>query len=233
MKSLQHVAVFGATGMVGQGVLRCVLADPGIRQVTAIGRSKSPIVDAKLQQIHRADLTQQTGLEPVFAQLDAVFFCLGVSAMGLGEAAYRAITCDTALSAARALHAANPDARFIYVSAKGADGTMQSRTMWARLRGQLEHDLQAISADYYMVRPGIIAPMDGIASRTFSYRVLYGVLRPLMPWLQRRWPKLVTTTQQLARVMVYLARAGHPAPVIESRDFADIDAQALRTRPAG
>ena len=48
------VVLFGATGMVGQGVLRECLLDANVASVLAIGRSSSGQRHAKLREILRA-----------------------------------------------------------------------------------------------------------------------------------------------------------------------------------
>ena len=46
-----QVIIFGVTGMVGQGVLRECLIDPGIDRVLAVGRSPTGVRNAKLVEI--------------------------------------------------------------------------------------------------------------------------------------------------------------------------------------
>jgi hypothetical protein len=70
-----------------------------------------------------------------------------------------------------------------------------------------------------MFRPGYIQPLDGIQSRTRWYRVMYAVGAPLYPFLRRATPGLVTTTQQLGRAMLAVARRGYDRPVLATRDI--------------
>jgi len=119
--------LFGATGMVGQGVLRECLLDPGVSSVLAVGRTPTGRTDPKLRELVRADMYD---LEPVAEELtgyDACFFCLGVSSAGMSEEAYRRVTYDLTLSVARTVLARNPDLTFVYVSGQGTDGTERGR----------------------------------------------------------------------------------------------------------
>ena len=52
-----RVILFGATGMIGQGVLRECLLDPGVEEVLTIGRGKTGQSHAKLRELVLPDLT--------------------------------------------------------------------------------------------------------------------------------------------------------------------------------
>ena len=97
------VIILGATGMVGQGVLRECLLDPEVASVLAIGRSLTGQQHGKLQEIVHTDLSDLSAIEGRLASFDACFFCLGVSAAGMTEQAYRRVTYDLTLSAAATL----------------------------------------------------------------------------------------------------------------------------------
>jgi uncharacterized protein YbjT (DUF2867 family) len=208
------VIVFGATGMVGQGVLRECLLDPGVEAVLTVGRSVTGKVHPKLREITPTDLTDLSSVENEFAGYDACFFCLGVSAAGMNEAAYRRITSDVTLAAARALVRHNTDLTFIYVSGQGTDSSERGRVMWARVKGQTENALLKMPLHAYMFRPGFIQPKNGATSRTRLYRWIYAVTTPLYPLLRRLAPKSITTTERLGRAMLTVARDGAPQRVL-------------------
>ena len=106
------VILFGATGMVGQGVLRECLLDPDVERVLAIGRSTSAQQDVKLQEIVLKDLTDLSSVEGKLSGYDACFFCLGVSAAGMSEDDYRRFSYDLILSVAATLVTLNPSMTF-------------------------------------------------------------------------------------------------------------------------
>jgi len=58
-----NVILFGATGMIGQGVLRECLLDPGVDRVLSVGRRPSGAKDAKLREIVHADLTDLSAVD--------------------------------------------------------------------------------------------------------------------------------------------------------------------------
>jgi uncharacterized protein YbjT (DUF2867 family) len=212
------VILFGASGMVGQGVLRECLADPGVERVLAVVRKGGQLAKSdKLEEVVLADLHDYAALAGKLGGLDACFFCLGVSAAGMSEADYRRVTYDLTLAAARALLAESPGATFIYVSGAGTDSSAQGRTMWARVKGATENALLGLGfARAVMFRPGIIVPGPGLRSKTPIYRVSYVALAPFFPLL-RHTKGLATTTERVGRAMLRVARDGAPEPVLDNR----------------
>jgi uncharacterized protein YbjT (DUF2867 family) len=213
------VLIFGASGMVGQGVLRVCLHDSAVSEVLVIGRSVLAQQHPKMRMIVRDNLLDFSGLEGELASVDACFYCLGVSSSGLSEDAYTRITFDLTLAAARALAQARPGACFTYVSGAGTDSSERGRSMWARVKGRTENALLALPLKSVMFRPGAIAPLHGEVSKTPSYRLFYKVLGPLLPGLKAFFPGYITSTEQLGRAMLTVARQGSPKPLLESADI--------------
>ncbi|TDV55223.1 NAD(P)H-binding protein [Actinophytocola oryzae] len=214
-----RVVVFGATGMVGQGVVRECLLDADVSSVVSVGRTASGVRDPKFQELLTTDLLDLSPFAAELSGVDACFFCLGVTSTGKSEADYRRVTYDITMAAASAVAAQNPSATFVYVSGVGADSTEKGRTMWARVRGETENALLATSLRAYVLRPGFIQPLHGATSRTTLYRVLYRVLGFLHPLLRLLFPKHVSTTEQIGRAMLGLARHGSPERILYSREF--------------
>lgn len=216
------VLVFGATGMVGQGVLRECLSDPGVRAVVAVGRSASGQHHQKLRDVVAPDLMDLSGLESQLTGFDACFFSLGVSALGMSEEKYSKVTYDLTLVVARTLGRLNPGITFIYVSGKGTDSTERGRAMWARVKGRTENSLLALPFRTYMFRPGAIIPLHEIRSRTGWYNALYAMAKPLYPVLRRFLPGSVTTTEQVGKAMIAVARGGYAKRVLETSDINSV-----------
>ncbi len=206
--------------MVGQGVLRECLLDPNVRSVLVIGRSATGQRHEKLREIVHQDFFDFSAIEPELTGLDACFFCLGVSSAGMTEERYRRVTYDITMAAAQTLVRLNPGMTFLFVSGAGTDSTERGRTMWARVKGATENALLRLPFKAaYMFRPAVIQPLHGIRSKTRIYRALYAVTRPLLPVLKTLFPKYVTTTEQLGRAMIEVAKRGAPQRILESRDI--------------
>jgi hypothetical protein len=70
-----------------------------------------------------------------------------------------------------------------------------------------------------MFRPGAIQPLHGIKSKTAWYQAIYGMLGPLLTFLRSVAPKYVTSTEQVGRAMLSVARRGYPARILETKDI--------------
>jgi uncharacterized protein YbjT (DUF2867 family) len=218
------VILFGATGMVGQGVLRECLLDKDLEAVLAVGRAPTGQRHPKLREILHRDFGDVTPIEDEFAGSDACFYCLGIASAGMSEEDYRRITYDYTMAAARSMAKLNPDMTFIYVSGAGTDSSERGRSMWARVKGKTENALLELPFRAYMFRPGYIQPMHGATSRTRLYRALYAVTTPLYPIIKRIIPTRVTTTEAIGRAMIEIAEHGAPKHVLESPDINAVSA---------
>jgi uncharacterized protein YbjT (DUF2867 family) len=221
------VILFGATGMVGQGVLRECLLDAEIEKVLAVGRSSVEQTHQKLEEIIHRDGLDYAPIADRLAGYDACFFCLGVSSAGMKEQDYRRITLDMTLAAARVLVEKNPSMTFVYVSGAGTDDTGERGSMWARVKGQTENALLELPfRQAFMFRPGFIQPLHGIRSKTALYRAAYAVGAPLYPLFKAVAPKFVTTTENVGRAMLAVAKRGHASKRLENADINALAATA-------
>jgi uncharacterized protein YbjT (DUF2867 family) len=220
MGNPMKVILFGATGMVGQGVLRECLVDSGVERVLVVGRSPTGQQHAKLREILHNDFFDFSAIESELTGYDACFFCLGVSSVGMTEERYRHLTYDVTLAAATTLAQLNPQMVFVYVTGQGTDSTEQGRLMWARVKGKTENDLLKLPFKAaYMFRPAGIQPLHGIKSKTAWVQAIYAGAAPLLALLNRVAPKYMTTTEQVGRAMIKVARDGYWKPVLESEDI--------------
>lgn len=214
------VLIFGATGMVGQGVLRECLLDPEVSRVVTVGRAATGQKHPKLRELVARDLFDLSPLASQLEGFDACFFTLGTTAAGKSEAEYSRISYDLTLSIARALLPLNPEMTFIYVSGAGTDSSEHGRVMWARVKGRTENALLAFGfKGAYMFRPGLIVPMHGITSRTKLYRVLYRIMSPIVPLIRAAFPDSVTTTERVGRAMLAVARNGYKKQLLDPVDI--------------
>jgi len=225
------VIIYGASGMVGQGVLRECLAAADVEEVLCIGRSPLGQTHPKLRERVQADLFRYDDMDQP-AGYDACFFCLGVSAAGLDEAAYTRITHDLTLAAAEALASRNPRMTFTYVSGTGTDSSEQGKVMWARVKGRTENDLLKLPFKAaYMFRPGAIRALDGIRSKTPAYRWAYVFVGPLLVPLQKLFPARIVTTREIGLAMLQVARYGADRRIIEPPDIHALARIAVTSAP--
>ena len=212
--------MFGATGMVGQGVLRECLLDPEIDAVQTVGRAATGVQHAKLREIVQPDLFHYEGIEPELTGFDACFFCLGVSSVGMPEAQYERLTYTLTMAAAETLSRLNPQMTFVYVSGSGTDSTEKGNLAWARVKGRTENAILRLPFKAaYMFRPGVIQPMHGERAKVIAIRVGYALTKPLLPLLRRLFPRYILTTEDMGKAMINVAKRGAPKPILEIRDI--------------
>ncbi len=210
------VILFGATGMVGQGVLRECLRDDGVESVLAVGRSSTGQVHPKLGEMIRKDMFDSGAAGAGLEGSDACFFCLGVSSAGMSEVVYTRLTYDLTLGWAQALSRVNPEMTFVYVSGAGTGG----KAMWAQVKKRTEDALLKLFPNAYMFRLAMLRPMYNEVSKTRWTRIAYAVFRPLLPLVRAIVPGSVITTEELGRAMIRAAREGAPKQVMENRDLS-------------
>jgi uncharacterized protein YbjT (DUF2867 family) len=219
------VVIFGATGMVGQGVLRECLRDAGITRVVTVGRTAPAASNPKLRALTVPDLFDLSAVGAELTKLDACLYCIGVTSLGMSEAEYTRVTHDLTIAVASFLLARNPGLAFVFVSGGGADSSEKGRVMWARVKGKTENALLRMPfRSVTVVRPGLIIPMHGTRSRTQWYNVFYAVLRPLVPLFRRLAPGQVTTTERLGQTMIRLANGAFDRQVLEGQRLASVQA---------
>ncbi|WP_112229475.1 Rossmann-fold NAD(P)-binding domain-containing protein [Lentzea atacamensis] len=206
------IVVFGASGMVGRGALRECLLDPDVDSVVTVGRAPMDVTDARHRHVVHADFRDLSPVADELAGANACFYCMGVTSAGLTEAEYLPVTHDYALEAARVV-----GGTYVYVSGEGANA--ESKTMWARVKGRTENELLALDRPVFVVRPGFIQPRHGITSRTRIYRYLYSWSSWLFPLLRRVAPAYVTSTENLGRAMVALAKGAQAPKLLRSDEI--------------
>jgi uncharacterized protein YbjT (DUF2867 family) len=215
-----NILVFGATGMIGQGVLRECLRDSEVRRVVSISRQSTGLSHDKLREVVQQDVTDLGAVEAELRGMDACFFCLGVSSVGMAEASYTRLTYDLTTAIAQTLVRLNPGMVFVYVSGTRTDSTERGPVMWARVKGRTENALSALPfRAVYLFRPGFVQPVAGAQSKTGWVRASYTVMAPVIPLLKRVFPDYVTTTEEIGRAMLAVARGGFGQRVLENRDI--------------
>jgi uncharacterized protein YbjT (DUF2867 family) len=213
-----RVILFGSSGMVGQGVLRECVADASVEEVLVVSRKPMGATPAKVREIVHADFFDWSGVENEFAGFDACFFCLGVSSLGMKEPEYRRTTYDLTLGVAEMLARVGSLKTFIYVS--GQNTNANGLQMWAQVKGATENALIAMPfSQVFCFRPGYIQPLHGVRSKVGWYNGIYAALSWAYPVLRKIAAGFVTSTEELGRAMISVARSGYPRRVLENADI--------------
>jgi uncharacterized protein YbjT (DUF2867 family) len=208
------VILFGATGSAGGSVLSTCLRTARVSEVRVVSRRPIEVAHDKLRVLVHSDFLDFDAIGEAFRGVDACFYCLGVSVTQVpDEATYRTITHDFALAAARAVHAASPDAVFHFISGQGTRA--DSRFMWARVKAETEAELMDL-VDAVCWRPAFI---DGEDSR--SAPRLYQAMRPLVRLL-RPFKSVYVKGDDIGRAMLQATLEQLPGRVIENAEIRAI-----------
>ena len=211
--------LFGATGMVGEGVLLGALKHENVESVLVIGRRSCNVTHEKLTEIIHRDFFDYSALEERLKGYNACFFCLGVSSVGMNEQEYTRVTHDLTMEAARTLSRLNPEMTFCYISGTGTDSTEQGRMMWARVKGKTENDLARLPFKAaYSFRPGLMKPVRDQRNVKPTFKAL-AQLYPVWKFLS---PKNVCTLEDLGLAMIHAANAGYSKRILENIDIAQL-----------
>ena len=215
-----RVVLFGASGMIGQGVLREVLRADDVETVLTVGRSGTGQQHAKLRELKHDDFTNFASASSALTGYDVCIWCLGVASSGMSEADYTKVTFGYTMAAADVLLKVNPQLTFLFISGASTDSTEKGSVMWARIKGKTENALMAMPFKAsFMFRPGMIQPMNGEISKTPAYRLFYKFAWPLFPVVKALFPKYVSTTEGIGQAMLKVVRKGYEKRVLEVPDI--------------
>jgi len=208
--------IFGATGMVGEGVLLRSLEHPDVESVLIIGRRSCGIRHNKLKEIIHNDFYNYSAIEDQLVGYNACFFCLGVSSVGMNEKDYYHVTYDLTMQAASVLSKLNPDMTFCYISGTGTDSSEKGRLMWARVKGKTENHLMALPFKaVYLFRPGLMKPMEDQK----NIKSIFKVVTFMYPFIKTLFPNSGCKLEDLGTAMIMSAKVGYSKHIIENKDI--------------
>ena len=207
--------------MLGSAVLLEAFDATSVRAVRVLTRRPLGRTHAKLTEVIVPDFSDLSSVSAAFSGIDAVFHCMGASALGMSEAEYTHVTYDLTKTLVDQARRYAPRCTFVYVSGTGTDSTEGGRTMWAIVKGRTENMvLGAGLGDAYAFRPGIVLPERGIRSSTKWYNALYTVMRPLYPVLRRLDSVLLST--EFGKAMINTVRHPKQKKVLGNKDIAGL-----------
>jgi len=201
--------------MVGEGVLLECLKHSGIDQVLVINRKPGGVSHAKLREIIHTDFFDLKPIEQQLTGLNACFFCLGVSSVGMSKEEYRHITYDLTLNVAQLLAKLNPATIFCYVTGASTDSSEQGSVAWARVKGATENALLRLFKRAYMFRPGFMKATQG-QKNVKSY---YKFIAWLYPIGRSVYPAGFCTLEEVGLAMIKAAINGYPKQILEVKDI--------------
>ena len=189
------VMVFGATGSVGDGLLKAAVEDPDVEKVYVVTRRSSPRIEAgvasgKVEMLLHEDFTDYSGLATILGQVNTVLWGLGTTSVGMDDETYTWIHVDFPIAFINAWLAARTEGPMSFHTVTGMGTDLNGEQHWAREKGRAEQEAAVLA--------------EGTGLRTFGYRSAF--VRP---------------TSEQANVLHYLLEAllRPGALVIPSKDL--------------
>lgn len=142
----ETIAIFGASGTAGDGILKAALADPEIKRIHVVTRRATPRMErgvdsGKVQMTLHTDYLDYSAIHQQMAEADAVYWAIGISSVGADEKTYGMIHVDFPVQFVTEWKdlSDKPDISFHYISS--SDISPDSRAMWAREKVRAEKTL--------------------------------------------------------------------------------------------
>ncbi len=210
------IILTGSTGMVGEGVLMECLDNPNISEILSVSRKPSGKKHAKLKEYLISDFLKIDPADENLKGYDAVFFCAGISSVGMSEEEYTVITHDMTLHFAKAVLSQNPDMVFNYISGVYTDKTESGKIMWARVKGRTENALRKLGfRAAYNFRPGFMKPVEGQENVKWFFKPFISIF-PVV------FPSKSLTLHELGVAMINAVLKGYPISTLEIKDIKNL-----------
>ena len=215
---MKRVLIAGASGMVGNLILKDCLSSNKIEKVFSLARTKSSISDLKLQEEIIPDFTDFSAHQSFFKNIDASFFCIGVYTGQVPDNEFKTITVDYAVAFAQALKENSPDAKLCLLSGAGADRTEKSRTAFARYKGIAENRISELNLNFYTFRPAYIYPV----TPRKEPNLMYSISRALYPLIKLLGANTSIKSTELAHAMFKVGMEGADKEILENREILEL-----------
>ena len=197
----QVVMVFGATGSVGDGLLKAAMEDEEVNEIHVVTRRSSPRIEegaasGRLIVHMHDDFENYDDLRDHLARTNTVLWALGSTSIGMDDETYTWIHVDFPVAFVNEWLSARRHGpmSFHYIAGMGTDGSAH----WALEKSRAERELAELAADSdlrtFSYRSGFIRPSTETAN-AFHY-ILETLLRP---------GRLVITSRGLGGAMLEIS----------------------------
>lgn len=205
--------------MIGSHLLDICLQSDQVGNIILPVRKPLPYVSEKIKQLVMDDFTHYDAFKEALANIDVVFFCIGVYTGAVDRAVFRTVTIDYPVALGKALHLYAPSAKFVLLSGAGADRSEKSKLMFAIDKGIAENRLYEIfGKNFHSARPGYIYPVMKRKEPNVSYTLMRG-LYPLIKLLGKKYS---ITSMQLAQAMFQLGMTEKNQTTFENNELLEL-----------
>ncbi len=180
------IAIFGASGTAGDGILKTAMASPDVGRIHVYTRRTTERIEegvatGKVQMTLHQDYLDYSAILNDIADLDAVYWAIGISARGVDEETYGRIHVDFPMQFVASWLAVSdkPDISFHFISS--SDLSEDSGMMWVREKLRAEKSLfgfaEGTKLRVIAYRPDYIGPTREEAH--LGQDVLYWFFAPI------------------------------------------------------
>ena len=185
-KRIDEIAILGASGTAGDGILKAALADPGVSTVHVITRRTTPRMEegaasGKVIVTEHMDYLDYSAVRDQLRDVQVVYWALGTSSRNVDDETYSLIHVDFPVQFVKEwLQASNqPGIAFHYISS--SDISEDSSMHWAREKVRAEKELFALADGTKLkviaYRPDYIGPTE--EESHLGQELLYGFFAPV------------------------------------------------------
>jgi len=212
---MKNVLLTGASGMIGNIILKQCLDSQEIAKVTSFVRRFSDNKHPKLNEVLVKNFKDYSPYKHEFQNIDVVYFCIGVYTGAVSDQKFKEVTVDYTKTFVDVLKVNSPDANFCFLSGGGADRTEKSRMSFAKYKGIAENYFFSNLSNAFTFRPAYIYPVERRKEPNFTYRIS----RVLYPLIKMLGANVSIKSDQLAYGMFKVGMASSEQEVFENRDI--------------
>jgi len=192
-ESIEAIAVFGASGTAGDGILKAALAEPDVDTIHVITRRATPRIEAgvasgKVIMTTHLDYLDYSAVQDQLRDVQAVYWALGTSARNVDDETYTVIHVDFPVQFVKEWLqiSSRPGISFHYISS--SDISKDSSMHWAREKVRAETELFALAEGTKLsviaYRPDYIGPTEEEAH--LGQELLYWFFAPVRAAVRAR-----------------------------------------------
>ena len=180
------VAIFGASGTAGDGILKAALADPNIETIQVITRRATPRIEegvaaGKVRMTLHMDYLDYSAVHEQIAEADAVYWAIGISSIGVDEKTYGMIHVDFPVQFVNEWTSVSEKLNISFHYLSSSDISEDSGAMWAREKVRAERTLSEFAEGSKLrviaYRPDYIGPTKDTAH--IGQNLLYWFFAPV------------------------------------------------------
>ncbi|KAK5582493.1 hypothetical protein RB653_004078 [Dictyostelium firmibasis] len=217
--------ITGASGMIGEGVVQNAIESDEVEKILIVGRRESGFKNEKIKEIIHSDLSNLTDIQNELIGYNSVFYCAGISSVGVDKETYHKISYDMPMEMLKKVELVNNlkskadnDFTFIYVTGAGTDSNSWSN--WARVKAKTENDIMASNFNKtFAFRPGFIQPnIPGLKNAYKAYKYI-GWMYPIGRSISQNG---FISLREISQAMVKVSTNGYKSNIINGSDMVKL-----------